>query len=161
MTRCQAAVLLGLFASVPASKSASQQAKAPARVATTLDSTIVRLERRLWEAVQRKDVAAAFKVIGPSFQGIDPRGIVQATQASMADAFASCETRSYAMDSITVTPVGDNVAVLAYRYTWEQTCGGGQPEPSPAYCMEVWTRRNGQWQVVSRSDTPALSAVRR
>jgi hypothetical protein len=58
------------------------------------------------------------------------------------------------MDSITVTPVGDNGAVLTYTATMDQTCGGGQPEPSPLNSMEVWTRRNGQRQVVSRSDTP-------
>jgi len=62
------------------------------------------------------------------------------------------------MDSITVTPVGANGAVLTYRLTLDQTCGGGQPEPSPQYSMEVWTRRNGQWQVVSRSDMPVQQA---
>jgi hypothetical protein len=127
----------------------------------TLDSTIVGLERRGWEAVKRKDMAAFFKVTGPSFLNITPGGMLHITQASAADVFASCETRSYALDSITVTPVGDNGAVLTYRATLDQTCGGGQPEPSPIYSMEVWTRRNGQWQVVSRSDTPAQSAVRR
>jgi len=161
MTRCQAAFLLGLFASVPTSQSASQQAKAPARGATTLDSTIVGLERRAWEALKRKDVAAFFKITGPSFLYMQPTGASRVTQASAADAFASCETRSYAMDSIAVTPVGDNGAVLTYRATLDQTCGGGQPEPSPLYSMEVWTRRNGQWQVVSRSDTPIQSAARR
>jgi len=89
MTRCQAAFVLGLFAIVPTSQSASQQTKAPARAATTLDSTIVGLERRLWETVKQKDVAAAFKIIGPSFLAVDQGGIVQATQASMADAFAA------------------------------------------------------------------------
>jgi hypothetical protein len=46
MTGCQAALLLALLAIVPTSHSASQQPKAPARVAPTLDSTIVGLERR-------------------------------------------------------------------------------------------------------------------
>jgi hypothetical protein len=125
---------------------------------TTLDSTIVGLERRGWEALKRKDAAAFVKIFGPSFLYIQPTGASRITQASAADAIASCETRSYAMDSITVTPVGDNGAVLTYRVTLDQTCGGGQPEPSPQYSMEVWTRRNGQWQVVSRSDMPVRQA---
>jgi hypothetical protein len=157
MTRCQAAFFLGLFVSVPTSQSASQQTKAPARVATTLDSTIVRLERRAWEALKRKDTADFFKITGPSFLYVEPKGISRLTNTGQLD----CDTRSYTMDSITVTPVGDNGAVLTYRYTFDQTCGGGQPEPSPQYAMEVWARRNGQWQVVSRSDTPARSAARR
>lgn len=161
MTRCQAAFLLGLFASVPTNQSASQQPKAPARSATPLDSTIVGLERSAFEALKRKDVPAFFKITGPSFLYAQPTGLSRITQASAADAFASCETRSYAMDSITVTPVGENAAVLTYRVALDQTCGGGQPEPSPLYSMEVWTRRNGQWQVVSRSDTPIQSAARR
>jgi hypothetical protein len=106
-------------------------------------------------------VAAFFKIAGPGFLNITPMRALKVTQASAADAFASCETRSYAIDSITATPVGDNGAVLTYRVTLDQTCGGGQPEPSPQYSMEVWTRRNGQWQVVSRSDTPVQSAARR
>lgn len=124
----------------------------------TLDSTIVGLERSGFEALKRKDVAAFFKITGPSFLYLQPTGASRITQATAADAFASCETRSYAMDSITVTPVGDNGAVLTYRATIDQTCGGGRPEPSPLYSMEVWTRRNGQWQVVSRSDTPIQQA---
>jgi hypothetical protein len=150
------AIVFGLAAAVLAPRHAlSQQGR------TTLDSTIVGLERRAWEALKQKDWAAFFKIAGPSFLYIQPLGASRVTQASTADAFASCETRSYAMDSITVTPVGDNGAVLTYRLTLDQTCGGGQPEPSPVYSMEVWTRRNGQWQVVSRSDTPVQSATRR
>jgi hypothetical protein len=158
MTRCQAAFLLGLFASVPTSQSASQQTKSPARGATTLDSTIVGLERRAVEAVKRKDMAAFYKLTGP-FMYIEPRGMTRQTPPAAGQTF-DCETRSFVMDSITVTPVGDNTAVLTYRATLDQTCGG-QPEPSPVYSMEVWTRRNGQWQVVSRSDTPVQSAARR
>lgn len=157
MTRSQGLLLLGLFASVPTSQSASQQTKAPASAAT-LDSTIVGLERRGFEALKKKDAAAFTKIYGANVLYIQPTGVVRLTQASAADIVASCETRSLAMDSITVTPVGDNGAVLTYRLTLDQTCGGGQPEPSPQYSMEVWSRRNGQWHVVSRSDMPVQQA---
>jgi hypothetical protein len=123
---------------------------------TTLDSTIVGLERQTWEAYKRNDPAAFFKITGPSFLWVQPKGISRATQAGRKT--FGCQTRSYAMDSITVTPVGNNVAVLAYRVTLDQTCGGGQPEPSPQYNITVWARRNGQWQVVSVSETPAHQA---
>jgi len=125
---------------------------------TTLDSTIVGLERRGLEALKKKDAATFVKIYGSNVFYVQPTGASRLTQASMADIVARCETRSYAMDSITVTPVGDNGAVLTYRLTLDQTCGGGQPEPSPQYSMEVWARRNGQWQVVSRSDMPVQQA---
>ena len=124
----------------------------------TLDSTIVGLERRGLEALKQKDAATFVKIFGASILYIQATGVARLTQASMADAIASCETRSYAMDSSTVSPVGDNGAVLTYRLTIDQTCRGGQPEPSPVYSMEVWARRNGQWQVVSRSETPIQQA---
>ena len=130
----------------------SQQSRA------TLDSTIVGLERRGLEALKRKDAAAFVKIFGSNVLYIQPTGASRLTHASAADIIASCETRSYAMDSVTVTPVGENGAVLTYRLTLDQTCGGGQPEPSPVYSLEVWTRQNGQWQVVSRSDTPIQQA---
>ncbi len=124
----------------------------------TLDSTIVGLERRGWEAIRRKDMAALFKITGP-FLYVQPTSMSRFTAPAAGQTF-DCETRSSAMDSITVTPVGDNGAVLTYRATLDQTCGGRQV-PSPQYAMEVWTRRNGQWQVVSRSDTPVQAAARR
>ena len=149
---CATVFVLAAAAALAPRYALSQQSR------TTLDSTIVGLERRGLEALKRKDAAAFVKIYGSNVLYIQPTGASRLTQASAADIIARCETRSYAMDSITVTPVGDNGAVLTYRLTLDQTCGGGKPEPSPVYSMEVWTRRSGQWQVVSRSDTPVRQA---
>jgi len=70
---------------------------------------------------------------------------------------ADCETRSYALDSVTVTPVGENGAVLTYRVTLDQTCGG-EKVPTPQYSLAVYERRSGRWVFVMRSDTPVQQA---
>ena len=72
--------------------------------------------------------------------------------ANSPNAFANCETASYAMDSVAVTPAGATSAVLTYRLTIDQTCGG-ERVPSPIYVTEVWTRPNGKWVVLTRTDT--------
>jgi hypothetical protein len=118
------------------------------------DSEIVALERRAWEAIKRKDTTAFFAVAGPDFLYVQPSGVSRVTRAGSADALSGCETRSYGMDSVAVTAAAEGAAVLTYRLTLDQTCGG-RLAPTPVYVMEVWARRSGQWVVVSRSETTA------
>ena len=116
------------------------------------DSAIIALERRGWEAVKRKDTAAVFALTGGEFLYVQPWGMRRMSLANAPNAFANCETASYAMDSATVTPAGSSTAVLTYRLTIDQTCGG-ERVPSPIYVTEVWTQRNGKWVVLTRTDT--------
>ena len=122
--------------------------------AAPFDSTIVALERRAWEAIKRQDAAAFFAVAGPEFLYVRPAGIQRLTRAGTPDsALAGCNTRSYAIDSATVSRVGEGGAVLTYRLTLDQTCRG-QLEPSPVYVTAVWARRNGRWVNVTHTETP-------
>jgi hypothetical protein len=118
------------------------------------DSAIVAVERRGWEAVKRKDTRALFELTaGGSFVYAEPSGLRRLSFATAPDMFATCETRSYSMDSVTVTPVGATGAVLMYRLTLDQTCGG-QKVPTGMYSVAVYERRNDRWGFVARSDTP-------
>jgi hypothetical protein len=114
---CLTALAATLFAPSPA---AAQPSGATSKNAS-LDSIIVGLEQRGWEAVKRKDASAFFKVAGPGFLYIQPGGVSRVSQADSPNIFATCETRSYAMDSVRVTPVGERGAVLTYRLTLDQT----------------------------------------
>jgi ketosteroid isomerase-like protein len=142
------AAVLTLAATALGAQYAGAQQKSSAR----LDSTILALERRGWEAVKRKDARAVFDLGGGSFVYVQPTGMQRMSMATAPNAFAECETRSYGIDSATVTRVGANGAVLTYRLTLDQTCGG-EKVPSPWYVTEVWEQRKGQWVIVTRSDT--------
>ena len=135
----------------PFSQAHSQSQGKPA--AHPDSAAIMAVERRGWEAVKRKDTAGVFALAGGAFLYVQPSGIQRLSAATAPNAFASCDTRSYAIDSATVTPIGPSGAVLTYRLTLDQTCGG-QKAPTGFYSTVVYERRNGQWVLAVRTDTP-------
>ncbi|MEJ7813195.1 MAG: nuclear transport factor 2 family protein [Gemmatimonadaceae bacterium] len=133
-----------------AAASASATAAAP-------DSEIVRLERSAWDAVKAKDGAALDRITGSDYVSVDPTGIMRPKAGEMSQMLATCETRSYSLSDFSVRSISADVALVTYKGTIDQTCGGTKA-PSPANVASVWQRRNGAWQVVLHTEAPAMAA---
>ncbi len=118
------------------------------------DSALVASNRRAWDAVKRRDTAGLFRETGPDWQYVTPFGISRPTQADFARELSRCETRSYAIDSATATPLGGGAAVLTYRVTVEQVCDGHKA-PTPLYITQERERRDGRWRLANHTEIPA------
>jgi Domain of unknown function (DUF4440) len=117
------------------------------------DSALLALSRRGWESFKRKDVDAFVRDAPIGYLYVTPSAMYRPSHEDLTKSAADCETRSYAIDSAQVTPLGRDGALLAYRVTLDQTCGR-QKTPSPEYFMEAYERRGGQWQAVAFVEMP-------
>ena len=129
----------------------------PAVTDSILLSTLVALDRRLWEAVRDRNSAAFVRETVPGWLDVEPSGIARPSASDIGAMLRSCETRSFRTDSATLVRTGAAAAVLNYRVDVDQTCSG-QKVPTPMYTTEVWRRRDDRWQLATLVFTPVQQA---
>jgi len=120
----------------------------------SFESTLVSLDRKLWEAVRTKDTLAFSRETVPLLLDVGQAGVAHMSPADMAAAIRSCDTKSYQIDSAAVTRATADAAVLTYRVEMDQTCGG-EKQPTLNYVTGVWALQNGRWKLATLVVTPA------
>jgi ketosteroid isomerase-like protein len=126
---------------------------AAARTAASPDSVVVAQERSLFDALQKNDINAFNKALGADFVYVDPTGVNMWQLANSAEMLKGCTTGQITIDSVRTRPVGNDLMIVTYKATGDQTCNG-QKAPSPVYSMSVWQKRGGRWVAVAHSETP-------
>jgi hypothetical protein len=137
-----AALLLMLAAAGPA---AAQDA--------TPYAPVVAQERAVLDAFIKNDTAAFNRALGSDFVYVDVRGPIRWVRSNSA-AIMECKTTQLSIDNPQTSRVGDDLVVLTYTSSGDETCGG-QKTPSPVHAMSVWQNRGGHWVAVAHSETPA------
>jgi hypothetical protein len=132
--------------------SAAQSAISPA--ADSAD--VLAAERRIWEGLKSNHAGVDSLFAGAV--DMDPNGITLEWKPGVAtQQLASCEIKSYAMDSAHVKTLSTDQRLVTYKATYDWTCGG-QRIPSPAYEMALWQRRGGRWALVAHAASVAMNA---
>lgn len=150
------AMVFGSAANALAQAKPSQAAQPGAG---SLESTLVALDRKLWEAVRTKDTLAFSRETVTRLLDVGQSGIAHMSPADMAAAIHSCDTRSYQIDSAAVTRATADAAVLTYRVQMDQTCGG-EKQPTLNYVTGVWALQNGRWKLATLVVTPGQQNTR-
>ena len=114
---------------------------------------VVAQERAVLDAVIKRDTAAFNRALGSDFVFVDVHGPVRWQRATTSSMIAECRTGHWSIDNPQTTRVGNDLVVLTYTASIEQTCGTTKVPPS-LYSMSVWQMRGGRWVVVAHSDTP-------
>ena len=114
---------------------------------------IVAQERAVLDAFIKNDTAAFNRALGSDFVYVDVRGPVRWVSAN-SGVIMECKTTQLSMDNPQTTRVGNDLVVLTYMSSGDETCGG-QKTPSPVHSMSVWQMRGGKWVAVAHSETPA------
>jgi uncharacterized protein DUF4440 len=145
--------IITVFGSAADALAQAKPSRAAQPGAGSLESTLVALDRKLWEAVRTKDTLAFSRETVPLLLDVGQSGAAQMSPADMAAAIRSCDTRSYQIDSAAVIRATADAAVLTYRVQMEQTCGG-ERQPTLNYVTGVWALQNGRWKLATLVVTP-------
>jgi ketosteroid isomerase-like protein len=112
-----------------------------------IERELVDLERRYWQALKDKDVAAAIEltdepciVVGAQGVGLIDHPTYAAMMENATWTIADFDIR----DDVQVQLLGDETAVLAYTVHEELTVDG-EPVAVDAADTSTWVRRDGRW----------------
>jgi len=126
-----------------------------------LEKEILKLEEELTQTEMRLDVDALDRVYADDIMVTAPIGICVDKPAVMTEVRAAAEKAivgRYDKTDVKVRAYGDT-AVSSYRMAAEATFEGMEIKRQLC-CTNVWMKRNGYWQIVSRhtaslpEDTP-------
>jgi hypothetical protein len=118
------------------------------------DTAIVAQERAVLDALVKPDTAAFNRALGSDFVYVDARGPIRWDRAKTTAMLMDCPPGQWSIDNPQTTKVGNDLVVLTYMSSGNQTCGG-QKMPSPVHSLSVWQNRGGRWVAVAHSETPA------
>jgi hypothetical protein len=119
-----------------------------ATMKTAIDQELRDQERRYWDAVQRKDGAAAMEMTDDACTVAGAQGVGEMNRERLRDMLESSrfELTSYSIDDdgFRVHQIADDVAVVSYKVR-EDLVVDGKPESIEAFDTSVWVRRDGKW----------------
>jgi len=116
-------------------------------VAKKIETELLDLERRYWQAIRDRDVDAAMQLTDDPCIVTGAQGVALIDRASferMLQAAPYTLHRFELSDDAQVRMLGDDVAILAYRVHEELTVDG-EPVTLDAADASTWVRRNGRW----------------
>lgn len=107
---------------------------------------LVRLEKRYWLALQDRDKETAVSLSDDPCLVVGAQGVGEIDNRAMADMVegASYDLDHFEFDNVTVRPLTDDVAIVAYKVS-EELVVDGKPVNLEAYDSSVWIRRDGKW----------------
>ena len=107
---------------------------------------LVRLEKRYWLALQDKDPETAVSLSDDPCLVVGAQGVGEIDNRAMADLVEGADYNldHFEFDNVTVRPLTDDVAIVAYKVS-EELVVDGKPVNLEAYDSSVWIRRNGKW----------------
>lgn len=107
---------------------------------------LVRLEKRYWLALQDKDPETAVSLSDDPCLVVGAQGVGEIDNRAMADMVEGADYNldHFEFDHVTVRPLTDDVAIVAYKVS-EELVVDGKPVNLEAYDSSVWIRRNGKW----------------
>lgn len=109
------------------------------------EKTLPQMEKALWEAWAKSDVAPFQKHLAENTVNIGFSGIDIGKAKVLAGVTASdCKVANYSVGDITVSRVSDSTAVLTYTATQDATCRG-RKLPGKVVVSSVWVKQGSQW----------------
>lgn len=115
---------------------------------TSADEEFIALENTWLGAIQRKDLAALEQILGSDYAYLASNH-GRLTRQEWLDNIAAYNISSFTILSIDVRVYGD-MAIVFPHYRQEAVFNG-VPRSGEFLITDVWVRRDGRWQVVSRS----------
>jgi hypothetical protein len=130
----------------------AQQTSSPAPVLGTAEAELVSLTNEWTAAIIAKDRSKLESLMAPEYKlhGWDGSWQVERPQW-LENLFQSYDIAEYRHTDIVPHIYGD-VAAITSKYYWRGKRGRNEKKPfeEHGYCVDMWRRANGRWQVVSR-----------
>jgi Domain of unknown function (DUF4440) len=121
------------------------------------DQELIDLEKRYWEAIQKRDGATATRLSDARCLVVGPQGIGKLDREGLAGLVENPphELKRWRLDGdVHVSTIADGVALVAYKVN-EEMVVDGQTTTLEAYDSSVWVRRDGGWVCAAHTETLA------
>ncbi len=125
---------------------------------TSAEMEIPLLEQAWMTAWVERDLATCERILADDFMLTSARGVLMSKREWLAAAMSTFSCTAFIWEELLVRPFGlaDDMAIVHGRST-QQASVAGRDWSGVFLVTDVWARRNGQWQVVSRHGTGPLS----
>jgi len=120
----------------------------------SVEAQIVALEKLAFEAWKNKDRKFFEEHMSEAGQYLDADGAGGKAQYVKAIIDNNCTVSRYSLENTKVTMLGNDVALLTYRYAHDAVCGGN-PEASPLWASTVYVKRDGKWLIAFHQEIAA------
>lgn len=121
-----------------------------------IEEELKALEARYWDALQRKDAAAAGALTDEGCTVVGAQGVTRIDPARIAEMLsgATHTITRYELDDATlaVRKLTEDVAVVSYQVL-EDLVVDGKPTSIAAYDASVWVRRDGTWRCALHTES--------
>ena len=138
---------------------AAQETPKSSKKETGSVQSVASLERSIYDALTRNDIAAFNKALGGDFVYVSPEGADTWQLAKSAELLKDCKTGKWTLSKVQEKRVTEDLILLTYTASGEQTCAG-KKSPSPINALSVWRRVGGQWVAIAHSETPASAPAK-
>ena len=131
--------------------------------ASTIDTEILDLERRYWEAMRTRDVRTAVSLTDFPCLIAGASGVRSVDQASYEKMMSGASWRIHQFeieDGAQVRQLTDDVAVIVYKIREEMTVDG-KPVTLQAADSSVWVRQGDGWRCAMHTESLAGDAFGR
>lgn len=152
--------LLALTGGAAAAQDVNELVPAPEYVApeqalerSALDKALIANERKIADALMKKDKAAFTALVPGDSWTLDGNGLMKASE--IAATLDQLVINSYTISDEKVSWVDANTAVLTYKWTGAGSFAG-QPFPSTVWASTVWTKKGDKWVAAFHQETEAL-----
>jgi ketosteroid isomerase-like protein len=131
-----------------AQQSASQQ--------KALQTELVGLETRYWNAIKQRDGKTAASLSGESCLVAGAQGVMEMDRPSITKMLESANytLNDFSIEDVRMNQVSDDVVALAYKVHEEMTVDG-KPVTLDAFDTSVWMKRGDNWVCVVHTEAPA------
>ena len=112
----------------------------------------IALERSIWEALKKGDVAADELLLSDDFRGVYSDGIFDKS-AHVAQLRDGPTVSWYELTDPRVMRLAENVVALSYLARWRRVTPRGASESESMYVTSIWRHEHGTWANVFSQDT--------
>ena len=119
---------------------------------SALDKALIANERKIADALMKKDRATLTSLIAADGWSADATGFMKTSE--FLGALDQLAIKHYQISDEKVAWVDANTAIVAYKWTGSGTFAG-QPFPSTVYASTVWTKKGEKWVAVFHQETEA------
>ncbi len=138
-------IVMALIPSVGVAQGSVVNAAIPSlKSMTTLEDSLVAMERQSWVAWKNQDAAYFRDFLSEDHVDMGPNGPVPKALIVAFLEKAGCKVESFAVDSFKFARLSDDAAMLTYRSAQNTMCGTAKV-PSPTWSSAVFVRRDGRW----------------
>jgi ketosteroid isomerase-like protein len=126
---------------------------APAIAQENLQDQLVRQEKKLIDAINKKDKPAIRNLLSDEAMSIT---VIRGRQMK-GDIVASLEKLSftdYKISDVKTVRVSPDVAILSYHFTWTGGVTGQPAKTTTTYATSVWKQDGNNWRSVFYQETP-------